>query len=353
MIIGESFEFPMSRKPYPLKISKTYIRNVAPGQGEIGLKHFDILSSVFLLLIGVGAILYFYNQSRRFRGFHLHWLLGYMIFFNFIVLDVFILVYFDSNLTPLQWGNFISWFKGIDWPLRSAFVLGMYVSLYGMIARLRGKKLPRWVVPAMLLFTAALMSLFLIGFRLPSYLPQNPGVNFWNLYVWPLNLLVMVWLFRMLAENGRRSSSDRRRSNKAFAWLFLSRLLVQLMVAVLLLMQVRFWSIALSKVLILYTDLIPIFWMARFFIPWAGSLGKTIGNRVDLQALQKAHGLSAREMEVLMLVLDGKSYKQIEESLFISIHTVKSHVYSLYRKMKLKSRHQLIHKVSTFQENNS
>lgn len=30
--------------------------------------------------------------------------------------------------------------------------------------------------------------------------------------------------------------------------------------------------------------------------------------------------------------IDGKSYKEMEESLFISIHTVKSHVYNLYKK---------------------
>ena len=43
----------------------------------------------------------------------------------------------------------------------------------------------------------------------------------------------------------------------------------------------------------------------------------------------------------------------MEKSLFISIHTVKSHVYSLYRKMNVKNRHQLVHLASTLQQENS
>ena len=52
-------------------------------------------------------------------------------------------------------------------------------------------------------------------------------------------------------------------------------------------------------------------------------------------------------MEILELMIDGKSYKEIESALHISIHTVKSHVYSLYRKMDVKSRHQLIHRIGS------
>jgi len=42
----------------------------------------------------------------------------------------------------------------------------------------------------------------------------------------------------------------------------------------------------------------------------------------------------------------------MEESLHISIHTVKTHVYNLYRKLNVKNRHQLIHLISTSQQEN-
>ena len=208
-------------------------------------------------------------------------------------------------------------------------------------------------MPAMVLFTAILMILVLLDMRFPGYMPPIPQVNFWNLYIWPLNLLWMIWPIRLLLENRNGSDTDRRRANRAFAWLFLIRHPVQLVLVLLSLGVFDFWATTLSRLLAVYTNLIPIFWLNAYFIPWAGSLGKIIGSRVDMPFLQKKHGLSAREMEILNLMIDGKSYKEMEESLFISIHTVKSHVYNLYRKMNVKNRHQLIHWVSTSQLENS
>jgi len=54
------------------------------------------------------------------------------------------------------------------------------------------------------------------------------------------------------------------------------------------------------------------------------------------------HNMSEREIEIINLVLAGKSNKDIEEALFISIKTVKSHIYNIYKKANVKSRFELI-----------
>ena len=54
------------------------------------------------------------------------------------------------------------------------------------------------------------------------------------------------------------------------------------------------------------------------------------------------YDVSVREMEVVRLVLRGRSNKEIEDALFISISTVKAHLGSVYRKLGVKSRLQLI-----------
>ncbi len=317
------------------------------------MRHFNILSTVLALLIGVWAVFYFQQKSRRFPDSRLRYLLGFMILYNLIELESFFVVYFKSNLTSRQLGNIILMLKSIDWPLRSLLILGSYFFLYKMIAWLREKKLPKWFAPALFLFMASAMGLFLLAMRFPAYMPKSPLLNFWNLYVWPLNLLELAWLVRLHTANRHDSDPDRKRSDKAFARLFLGLILMQLFLLVLNEFPYYYLTISLAKVLILVTNLIPVFWLKFYFTPWAGSLGKIIGRRIDLRSLQKKHGLSARELEVFELVIDGKSYKQMEESLFISIHTVKSHVYSLYRKMNVKNRHQLTHLVSTLQQENS
>jgi DNA-binding CsgD family transcriptional regulator len=52
--------------------------------------------------------------------------------------------------------------------------------------------------------------------------------------------------------------------------------------------------------------------------------------------------LTARERDLLQLILNGKSNKDIEQELFISPHTVKNHIYNIFRKTGIQRRGQLV-----------
>lgn len=54
------------------------------------------------------------------------------------------------------------------------------------------------------------------------------------------------------------------------------------------------------------------------------------------------YGITNREKEIIQLIFSGKSNKEIGEILFISVKTVKYHVYNIYRKLKIKNRIELI-----------
>ena len=51
-----------------------------------------------------------------------------------------------------------------------------------------------------------------------------------------------------------------------------------------------------------------------------------------------AHGLTARELEVLRLVAAGKSNRQIAAELVISDHTVRRHLQNIFAKLGVSSR---------------
>ena len=51
--------------------------------------------------------------------------------------------------------------------------------------------------------------------------------------------------------------------------------------------------------------------------------------------------LTSREREVLRLIAQGYTYKEIARELYISVKTVESHVSSVLRKLQLSSRQQL------------
>ena len=62
----------------------------------------------------------------------------------------------------------------------------------------------------------------------------------------------------------------------------------------------------------------------------------------DLDAIFSRHKISKREKEIIHLLVKGKSNKEIEDELFISIHTVRNHIYKIYQKLGIKNRVELV-----------
>ena len=74
--------------------------------------------------------------------------------------------------------------------------------------------------------------------------------------------------------------------------------------------------------------------------------------RIVIQAFQvkpssvlEDHQLTSREKEILYALVDGLSYKKIAEKYFVSIHTVRSHISSIYEKLHVNSKSQAVAKV--------
>jgi len=59
----------------------------------------------------------------------------------------------------------------------------------------------------------------------------------------------------------------------------------------------------------------------------------------------KDHQLTSREKEILYALVDGLSYRKIAEKYFVSIHTVRSHISSIYEKLHVNSKAQAVAKV--------
>ncbi len=317
------------------------------------MEHFYVLTMLLVLIVGVWAVVDFRQRSRRFPEYRLDGLWLFLVFYNALAMVSFFGAYGQSNLTPAQLAGLSFWYRFVDWPVLTALVLGVHISLYAFIFRRRDRSLPKWVVPAMGVFGAAVLAWYFLSLRFPALAPLRPENTFWLVLTWPPGILDMVWLGRLLVESRKAADPGRRKVDAAFAWLFLVRYPVHLALSVWNPEGGAYWAaIACTRLLGVYTNLVPVLWLRYWFVPWAGSLGKVLGGQFDLAAIGRARGLSSREMEILELMIDGKSYKEIESYLHISIHTVKSHVYSLYRKMDVKSRHQLIHRIGVYGREN-
>jgi len=312
------------------------------------LKHFNVLTIFLVLVVGVWAVAEFRQRSRRFPHHRLGGLWLFLIFYNALALVTFLGAYGLSNLTADQLTGFSFWYKYGEMPVLTALVLGVHLSFYVFIFRRRDRGLPPWLVPVAVAFAVAVLAWYFLAMRFPALAPPRPENTFWLALVWPPGFLDIACLGWLVARSRREADPRRRKVEAAFAWLFLARYPVHLALTLWSPAVAPFLALTITRLLGLYTNLAPLFWIKAWFLPWAGGLGKELGRRFDLPAIGRARGLSPREMEILELMIDGKSYKEIETALHISIHTVKSHVYSLYRKMDVKSRHQLVHRIGVY-----
>jgi len=72
------------------------------------------------------------------------------------------------------------------------------------------------------------------------------------------------------------------------------------------------------------------------------------GDGIPAEFLSK-YGITEREREIIIKVLQGKSNEDIARELFISLATVKTHLYKIYKKVGIDSRYDLIARVHSGQ----
>ncbi|HMT27939.1 MAG TPA: response regulator transcription factor [Bacteroidia bacterium] len=60
--------------------------------------------------------------------------------------------------------------------------------------------------------------------------------------------------------------------------------------------------------------------------------------------MNDSEGITEREVEILTLLANGFRNKEIADKLFISLHTVKSHIYNIYQKLHVQSRIEAVNK---------
>lgn len=74
-------------------------------------------------------------------------------------------------------------------------------------------------------------------------------------------------------------------------------------------------------------------WLSREFMSnWILST-KSVGRNQDEQ-----NGLTSKEIQILRLISDGASNKEISEKLFIRTNTAKTHVYNIFKKINVNNR---------------
>ncbi|NIM58870.1 MAG: hypothetical protein GTO16_08010 [Candidatus Aminicenantes bacterium] len=103
--------------------------------------------------------------------------------------------------------------------------------------------------------------------------------------------------------------------------------------------------------LVFFSGNIPpiLYWRAYLKKYFTAPVLQKIG-MMTMEKFLDEYKISKREEEVIQQLCEGKTNKEISETLFISLQTVKDHVYSIYQKTDVKNRVQLINLIQSYRE---
>ena len=78
--------------------------------------------------------------------------------------------------------------------------------------------------------------------------------------------------------------------------------------------------------------------------PWIAKKAMAMLSRFGATPKPQTYGLTVREVEVLEILVEGKTKKEIADKLFVSFHTVNTHLKNIYVKLHVNTRGSVISK---------
>ena len=312
----------------------------------LGMDHILIAFLGFNLLVGVGVIAYAIGAYRLYQKPYLKWLIGYVGFFNAMILVAYLNQYFFTNFVH---GGIEEAFQFPMILIPTVLLILVWISelgfsycLYRTAADLKGKSITRWSRRLMLLWAVGFGLANFFGMAL-TYRTSNLSYFYWIHAGWIGSLIIIILGVLISGLVLSRRNGEANRSLRSFAWIFLAGHLLFIFSQ----LDFYWFHTGVEKyfdpLLLLIQNLCPLIWLRFFYVKQVAVPSIEEKRRDQFDRFCNKHDISRREREIIDLILAGKSNKEIENTLFISVNTVKNHIYSIYQKVGVQSRSQLIH----------
>lgn len=157
-------------------------------------------------------------------------------------------------------------------------------------------------------------------------------------------------ILKLLKSEVRQEKNNRNKGILLFSGLYLilfSIILVSLTLGLFVDREHADMYTLVNAFTMIFYNFLPLIWLRRF----GGLLGKNeiLGKDFDLSKdVFDRFRISAREREIIQLICQGKSNREIARDLFITQQTVKDHNKNIFRKTGVKNRVQLVNLFRVF-----
>ena len=190
------------------------------------------------------------------------------------------------------------------------------------------------IVIVMISIAFLIFSIFFITFYSVGNLTDTLSNVIWIIYptgsLAPFFLaVVMIFYFKSIKQGNQ----------VRLAQYYLGAFLPQIVFTILDFFLFRQFAFQFTHLSYLVFSLLTFYYIStNYFLRYENNTG------ISLDKIS-VYGFSERELEVLKLLIEGKTNMEIGDSLCISVNTVKSHVKSIYKKCDVSNRVQLLHKI--------
>ena len=303
------------------------------------IPHIKIFGSIIIVMTGMFSLLYTYQVYKIFPYRYLKTFAYYFLFSNLFQFLVLGLKYFQINIYDSSTTDVSPVLTNIFYLIVSGTFVGRTITMVQTVSNLlHGVLVPivkKWIVPVVIL-GVLLVVIDILWFE--EGMSLDP-------YQILLYTMVFVYYFEAPAQifvlYKARSEQDKQYKKMLIAFALLFLLMHVLMPGL------RYFPEPINqlggRINFLYSNLIPIIWIKFFFLDYAKQEAKRKRYDSALAVIVEKFSISKRELEILKLILDGNSNREIKTKLFISYHTVKNHVYNIFQKLGVKSRYELMH----------
>ncbi|MCX6558444.1 MAG: helix-turn-helix transcriptional regulator, partial [Candidatus Aminicenantes bacterium] len=302
-----------------------------------------LLIFIYLLSSGCGLLLIslVVHRYRTFRQRHLRTYAVHLACLNLMTLADVGLIYITLNISHEK--IVIATTLIIPWMLLSVLLycalVGYAAAFMVMAMELRGKRIlpwQKWVGRGGLIVALAVCAggVFNLDFLMRS-------IYYLDRIVRALILIAAVLLFwqaRTVMASGKRIAL------RSFSAFYIAVNLIYFLFYA----GRNLWS----SVFAFYTgfyflclNLLPLLFLGTFLHYYHGKKLLVQKSQPDMESTLGGYGISKREREIIQLICAGKSNLEIEQLLFISLKTVKFHLYNIYRKLGVRNRIELVNLV--------
>ncbi len=309
------------------------------------MAHAAIFLKIIALPFGVVALIRIFQDYRKYNHKYLQ-IYGYLVSFTYLIVVLSLgLFYIFSNLFPRLYSQAAIVVETVYCFMTSiAFILigGCYILLSRhLLQKPEPAKYNRILKTAGGLLSVIVMLYSVYSVAGADVWPiSNLSValillvNWFNIGV----IMFMLWDSRHLPDKGKQT---------AVQWFAGVILIPYVPGMVLFLLHVLgYVDTYISNVVMFFYQvalaLLPVLYLKKFMELYHGAFETVAPGKDDrLERLFQKYALTKREREIIQLICEGKTNKQIEAHLYISILTVKEHITNIYKKTGVKNRVQL------------